>query len=254
MPVAQKFEDFLSRHGTPKSLLTDQGRNFESQLMHEVCRRYGIEKKATSPYHPQCNGQTERFNRTLNDMLSLYVSQNEKDWDSWVPSVLFASRSAVHASTGKSPFEMLYGRGSRLPIEFQLPAFRNAPTAATPASEYISIVKATLEGLHELAQVNLRRSQGRQKQQHDLHANAAPLRPVDRVLLHNPQLRRGRSRTFHKPWRGPYRVVREPRYPGVTYAIRDESNGRVVIAHRNRLKLLPSRRASPEIEYLPVSV
>ena len=237
--VAERFEDFMSRHGTPKTLLTDQGRNFESQLMLEVCRRYGIEKRSTSPYHPQCNGQTERFNRTMNDMLSQYVSSKEKDWDTWLPSVLFAYRSAVHASTGKSPFEMIYGRRPRLPIASQVPSFDAAPVVTRPG-RYVSIVKSTIDDLHSQAQVNLRRAHAKQKQQHDADANAGPLRVGDRVLLFTPQLQKGRSRKFHRPWTGPFRVLRQPRPPGVTYSIRDETTGKVVIAHRNRLKLLTS--------------
>ena len=68
--IAEKFEDYFSRHGVPKIILTDQGRIFESQLFIEVCARLGIEKRVTSAYHPQTDGQTERFNRTLNAILS----------------------------------------------------------------------------------------------------------------------------------------------------------------------------------------
>ena len=53
-------------------------------------------------------------------MLSQYVSKNEKDWDKWLPNVLFAYRSAVHSTTWVSPFETLYGRRPRLPIELQV--------------------------------------------------------------------------------------------------------------------------------------
>ena len=255
--VAQKFEDYLARHGTPRSLLTDQGRNFESALLQEICRRYGIEKRSTSPYHPQCNGQTERFNRTMNEMLSQYVSQNEKDWDIWLPSVLFAYRSAVHASTGKTPFEMLYGRRPRLPIECEIPCFDAALTKGTP-KRYVSLVKSTIESLHDQAQRNLRRSQARQKEQHDAGVNATPLRAGERVLLHSPQLKRGRSKKFHRPWRGPFVVLQSPRPPGVTYSIREEATSKVFYAHRNRLKRLtgsltdPTAAESVSVDWQPV--
>ena len=80
------------------ALLTDQGRNFESEIMKEIWGRYGIEKRM-SPYPPQANGQTERFNRTMNEMLSQYVGENEMDWDISLPTVLFAYRSAKHQLT-----------------------------------------------------------------------------------------------------------------------------------------------------------
>ena len=112
-------------------------------------------------------------------------------------------------------------------------------------------MKATIDELHAQAQTNLLRAQSKQKQFRDRDANARPLVPGDRVMLFTPQLRRGRSSKFHKPWSGPFRVLRQPRYPGVTYAIEDESNGRVVVAHRNSLKLWPPPDSAPVIEYAP---
>ena len=159
--IAEKFEEYFSRHGVPKVLLTDQGRNFESQLIAQVCARLGIEKRATSAYHPQNDGQTERFNRTLNDMLSQYVSKNEKDWDKWLPNVLFAYRSAVHSTTGVSPFEMLYGRRPRLPIELQVPV---AEEKISPR-KYLNVVRDTLESLHSEAHKARTKAQASQKQQ-----------------------------------------------------------------------------------------
>ena len=77
--VAQMFDDYLSRHCTTKVLLTHRGRDFESHLMHEICRRYEIEKRSTSAYHPQANGQTERFNRTLGEMRSRSLAEFDED-------------------------------------------------------------------------------------------------------------------------------------------------------------------------------
>ena len=86
-----------------------------------MCVRLNIDKRTTSAYHPQTNGQTERFNRTMNSMLSQYVSKNQQDWDMWIPSVLFAYRTAVHSSTGLSPYAMVFGREATQPVEFKIP-------------------------------------------------------------------------------------------------------------------------------------
>ncbi len=69
-------------------------------------------------------------------------------------------------------------------------------------------------------------------------------------MLFTPQLRRGRSSKFHKPWTGPFVVDRHPRPPGVTYSIRDEKTGKVVLAHRNRLKKIVSNDKRPDILYV----
>ena len=93
--VARCLEEFISRHGVPQVLLTDQGRNFESQVVTEVCDLLHINKKRTTAYHPQCDGQVERFNRTLANMLTMYVDKNQKDWDLWLEQVLFAYRTSI---------------------------------------------------------------------------------------------------------------------------------------------------------------
>ncbi|PIK39039.1 Retrovirus-related Pol polyprotein from transposon [Apostichopus japonicus] len=73
-------EEFICRFGVPEELHTDQGRQFESELFQHMCRLLDIHKTRTTPFHPQSDGMVERFNRTLEDMLSLVVSENQKDW------------------------------------------------------------------------------------------------------------------------------------------------------------------------------
>ena len=81
----------FSRFGPPLVLHSDQGSNFESSLMHEICNIMGITKTRTTAYHPSGDGQVERQNRTLQDiMLSYYVSNRVDDWDLWLDPVLFA--------------------------------------------------------------------------------------------------------------------------------------------------------------------
>ena len=66
---------------------SDQGRQFESNLFKEMCILLGKEKTRTTPYHPKSDGMVERFNRTLETMLSAYVSDHQRDWDSHLPYV-----------------------------------------------------------------------------------------------------------------------------------------------------------------------
>lgn len=90
--VAKKafVDEVISRHGVPSKLLTDQGRNFEADLMREVFRLLGVKKLRTSPYHPQTDGQVERLNRTLKGILTAYVNKDQNDWDVHLPLALFA--------------------------------------------------------------------------------------------------------------------------------------------------------------------
>jgi transposase InsO family protein len=98
------LEDFISRHGVPEAILTDQGRNFEAQLFKSFCQSFGITKKRTTSYHPSCNGNIEQFNGTLVKILARYVSSHQKDWDTWIST---AYRTTVHATTKATPFSLL---------------------------------------------------------------------------------------------------------------------------------------------------
>ena len=111
------IEEIICRHSAPVTLLSDQGRNFMSDLISEVCNYFKIKKINTTSYHPQCNGLTEKFNDTLCKMLASYCNDNQTDWDTYIPIVLFAYRTSVHKTTGETPLRLLCGRDGRLPMD-----------------------------------------------------------------------------------------------------------------------------------------
>ena len=103
--IARLFVDeIFSRHGAPRTFLTDRGSNFLSSLVTEVCRLLNTKKVNTTAYHPQTDGLVERFNNTLVEAISAYVSTNHDDWDLYIPAILFAYRVSPSVSTGDSPF------------------------------------------------------------------------------------------------------------------------------------------------------
>ena len=102
--------EFISRHSVPTAILSDQGRNYESNLFREALDLLDCHKVRTSSYHPECDGLSERFNRTYLEMVRSLINENQDDWDEVVPKVCFTYRTATHATTKKTPFEMLYGR------------------------------------------------------------------------------------------------------------------------------------------------
>jgi transposase InsO family protein len=88
----------FSRFGPPVVLHSDQGANVESRLMHEVCDVMGIKKTRTTAYHPQYDGQVERQNRTLQDMLVAFCTKHGNDWDLWLNAVVFAYNTSRQES------------------------------------------------------------------------------------------------------------------------------------------------------------
>jgi hypothetical protein len=111
------IERVFLEHGFPATLLSDRGSNFLSELMLAVLHIFKVRKLNTSSYHPQTNGMTERFNKTLTTMLAHYVNKYQKDWDRYLPYVLYAYRTAPHAITRYSPFYLLYGREAIYPFD-----------------------------------------------------------------------------------------------------------------------------------------
>ena len=113
------MDEVVSRYGVPSTLHSDQRANLTSQLKAALCKYLGIERTQTSMYHPQGNGQVERFNRTL-EAISKMVRENQKDWDLHIPKALFAYRTSLHESTGYSPFRINFGRSPSLPVDVML--------------------------------------------------------------------------------------------------------------------------------------
>ena len=103
--------DLFSRLGVPEEILSDLGTQFVSYRMREVTRLLNIKQLTTTPYHPMCNGVTEKFNGTMK-LLKRLCSEQPRQWHRY----LFAYREVPQESTCFSPFEVLYGRAVRGPM------------------------------------------------------------------------------------------------------------------------------------------
>ena len=116
--IAQKLVDnVFCRFGIPEQLHSDQGKQFESKLIQELCKILNISKTRTTAYHPQCDGLVERFNRTLQAMIATITVDHPFDWEEALPKVCIAYNTSIHSTTGYSPFYLMYGREPRLPID-----------------------------------------------------------------------------------------------------------------------------------------
>ena len=98
----------------------DQGRNFESNVIKELCNLAGVDKSRTTPYHPMRNGMVERFNQTLLNMLGTLEDDQKEDWKSYVAPLAHLYNATRHDSTGYSPFFLMFGRHPRLAVDAYL--------------------------------------------------------------------------------------------------------------------------------------
>ena len=148
----------FSCYGIPDILHSDQGRNFESTIMLQTLEAFGVTKSHTTAYHPAGDGLVERFNRSLLQMLRAYVQQHN-DWEEYLPLVLYAYRTAVHASTGVSPFELMFGRSAHKP-----PLHTNS---AHDVISYQDQLHAKLAQLYDFVELNNVQASSHQKHHFD---------------------------------------------------------------------------------------
>ena len=114
------MNEWIFNFGTPQRIHTDQGRNFQSEIVEELCKLFGIVQSSTSPYHPQGNGQCERMNRSIINMLRTLGEEEKSKWPIYLPKFVHAYNSTPHATTGYTPFVLMFGREERLPIDNRL--------------------------------------------------------------------------------------------------------------------------------------
>jgi hypothetical protein len=244
--VAEAFvNEVVARHGVPCKILTDQGRNFEAEIMRQIFLLLGVEKLRTSAYHPQTDGQVERFNRTIKGILTAYVNKDHNDWDVHLPLALFAYRNSVHSSSGVSPFRAVYGREASTPL-----VMTGTQTEAKEQfiSNYCDELEKTLKDVERFMKEKITEAQRKQKDGYDVRNNVDKSRSFkegDLVWLNNPAVPKGRSRKFHLQWCGPYKVL--DRLGGMNYHIQPEAgNGNTKVVLRNRLKSAANRPRTGE--------
>ena len=125
-------------YGFPEKIITDQGRNFESELIENLCQVAGVKKLCTSPYHSQANGQCEHFNSTLLNMLGTLTPEQKKDWKNHVPAMVHAYNCNKNAATGFSPYYLLFGREPRLPVDVEFGLQKGNQRGPLVESNYVS--------------------------------------------------------------------------------------------------------------------
>ena len=142
------LDEFICRFGAPAFIHTEQGRNFDSSLFRELCSLLNIQKTRTTAYHPESDGFVERFNRTLENMLSMYVEDNQTDWDLHLQSVMLAYRSTVQDTTGYTPHFLMTGREINLPIDAcDVPRYATAFNPMCPTRVYCPSPTGTAVGI-----------------------------------------------------------------------------------------------------------
>ncbi|XP_056314361.1 retrovirus-related Pol polyprotein from transposon 412 [Danio aesculapii] len=226
--------EWFCKFGVPGRIHSDQGRNFESTLIRQLCGLYGVVKSHTTPYHPAGNGQCERFNRTLHDLLRSLPYSKKSDWPCCLPQVLFAYNTTPHQSTGESPYYLMFGQEPRLPIDFLLGRVRE-PLAGS-VHGWIVEQQDRLQVAFEGARERLGAAADRRKARHDLQVREAPLKEGQLVYLRDHGVR-GRCK-IQDLWSSVvYQILKAPTESGVVYTIAPVADlSKTKHVHRSLLK------------------
>ncbi|KAM6892521.1 retrovirus-related Pol polyprotein from transposon 412, partial [Xenentodon cancila] len=204
------IKDWFYKYGVPTRLHSDQGRCFENNIIYHLCELYGIEKSRTTPYHPQGNGQCERFNRTLHDLLRTIPVDQKHRWPEYLPQVLFSYNTTPHQSTGYSPFLLMFGREPQLPVDFLLGRIKEpvAGEARHWVSEHMRRLQVVIVGARE----RMRLAAVGRKERADKHAMEEAL-PAGQMVYLRDFSHRGRNKIQDK-WAPEVFVVTRPPEPG----------------------------------------
>ena len=203
--VAEALVEMFSRVGIPDEMLTDCGSQFTAEVMKEVSRLLSLQQLTTTPYHPMCNGLVERFHAMLKRVLLTMCAERPNDWDKYLPALLFAVREIPQESLGFSPFELLYGRNVRGPMQIlrELWSVEETDEHARLTYQYVINLRERLEKTCKLAQDNVRKFDIKQNAFYDKRARSRKFDVGDKVLLLLPS----ESNKVFLQWNGPYEVL-----------------------------------------------
>lgn len=240
--VARKlWDNVFCVYGFAERIHTDQCANFESELIVELLKLSGVTKSHTTAYHPMGNGGTERFNRTLGNMLRSLPLRAKQQWPQQIQTLTFAYNATVHETTGYAPFHLMFGRVPRLPVDVMFKQVLRDPVVV----DHSCYVKTLMSHLHEaanIAQQHTVKEQQKQARGYNRKVKGTYLNKGDRVLLANKR-ERGKRKLADK-WEGTVYTVIDRNPQTHIYKLTD-GQGNTKVVHRNLIL---------DISFLPVKL
>ena len=193
-------DDVILKYGTPTCILTDNGTHFTAQMTNDLFNKLGVTHLYTTAYHPQTNGQIERFNATMDGKIASLCNERRTDWDEVLQFVTFNYDTSIHATTKITPFEMMHGRQATLPFDQQ-----QALITLTQDVEHGKKLQNYLEKLVDEARKNIQQAQKQYNSRYNQHRQELSLKINDLVLI---KTRNMRSK-FDVRYEGPFQVTKQ---------------------------------------------
>ena len=238
------IELFINHYGIPERLHSDQGANFTSQVIRHMCEMLNISQSRTTPYHPQGNGQCERMNRTLLDMLGTMSEEKKSKWKEHLQSMVHAYNCTRHETTGYSPFELMFGRTPRIPVDVKFGLQEEEEGKAY--NEYIDELRSKLTDAYRIAGLKRDKAHGKSKTRYDTKIRGATIQEGDAVLVKKVNFGEGKHKLSDK-WEDTVYIVKKKIEGAPVYDVKPEvGKGRVRRLHRNMLLPIGMNESSDE--------
>ena len=226
--ICNSLLSVFTRYGFPSVILSDNGTQFVSQITNAFNRMLEISQVFSARYHPQSNGCIERLNQTIKLMLKKVTVDKPAEWDIYLPMVLFAYRSSIHQSTGFTPFEMLFGKNPKTPLDIFKDTILQEKHVQYSPYEYIEKITKQIDYANEFAKEKIESLNQDTLKNINRNRYLRTLNPNDMVLILLPT-----GTGNNKEWNGPYKVLK--RQTKVSYKILVDNIEKIF--HINNLRL-----------------
>ena len=190
--------------GAPQQLHTDQGKSIDGNLIRQLCSMLNIEKTRTTPYHPQGDGQVERYNQTLMNTLHALASVDADNWDNHIDNAVSAYNSTRHSVTGYEPNKLMLSRNVHMPSDLMIPDDPDVQPQFT--NEYVLQKAKSMRFIYTMVRARLKRAATATKRYYDRKAKYYAYKEGDAVKIRKFRLNKG-TKKFDDHYEGPYYVI-----------------------------------------------
>ena len=173
---------YFGLFSVPAYLISDQGKAFMGHIITHLCYLYGVQKLRTSPYHAQTNGQVERMNQTIIHMIGKLEDDKKACWSKHLLELLLAYNATHSTLTRYSPYYLLFGRRSRIPLDYLFPTLHDSPHQTKMEVSVVAMQKRLKEAF-AVARCLTSEESAKQCCYYDHNAGAVALQPGDIVMV-----------------------------------------------------------------------
>ena len=239
------LKEWILIFGPPEKLLSDRGVQFTSELFVQLMRALEIKKIFTTAYHPQTDGQVERLNKTLINILRTNMDEYQKGWEDALPMAEYAYNTSIHASTGETPYRLTFKQNpppfttteSLIKVVHEL---KEKSQDQKDHRRWAEDVLRRFKKVYEGVQSRLEKSRNTQGKYYNYRVDPIEYEVGDLVYVFHPAVKTGRTKKLSQPWRGPFKITARPTKENVELGPVDEAAKQFQMrSHVNRLKKCP---------------